>query len=121
MDECQFNMTKCGPNTDCINTNGSFFCECKAGYKGINGEACTGKYQCLVYLQSQSKINFVLFKRQHVSQIKKALLLVLQTSEFKAGKICILYQRKGMKSLEFQTSHKLILPSKCQIKVKIIA
>jgi len=30
----------CHPNAECVNTEGSYFCSCKPGYKG------DGEYEC---------------------------------------------------------------------------
>ena len=34
MNECKLNKDICGNNSNCINTQGSFVCECKEGYEG---------------------------------------------------------------------------------------
>ena len=41
IDECSQDSNKCGSNGDCINTPGSYDCECRNGYKN-EGENCTG-------------------------------------------------------------------------------
>ncbi|XP_059170016.1 mucin-4-like [Physella acuta] len=51
-DECQQSGCSSKPNSDCINTPGSYICQCKAGYYNVNGSctACvTGTYgkECL--------------------------------------------------------------------------
>ncbi|XP_037743871.1 adhesion G protein-coupled receptor E5 isoform X24 [Chelonia mydas] len=37
IDECHKTPDICGPNATCINTNGSYWCECRAGYVPSNG------------------------------------------------------------------------------------
>ena len=41
IDECAAEVTECDINADCLNTEGSFNCTCKAGYSG-NGTTCRG-------------------------------------------------------------------------------
>ena len=40
-DECQMSTHNCSDNATCINTEGSFNCSCKPGYRG-NGYNCSG-------------------------------------------------------------------------------
>lgn len=42
IDECTKGTDNCHINADCINTYGSYTCQCQAGYTG-NGETCYGK------------------------------------------------------------------------------
>ena len=44
IDECEENISGC--NDTCVNTDGSFYCECqKVGYEvGPDGLSCVGKY-----------------------------------------------------------------------------
>ena len=42
IDECEVNNT-CGENGDCINTNGSYSCDCDPGYKDDGFNYCQGK------------------------------------------------------------------------------
>lgn len=42
VDECSNGMDSCDTNADCVNTEGSYQCHCRAGYKG-NGTHCTSK------------------------------------------------------------------------------
>ena len=39
-------MSNCDENADCMNTEGSHKCKCKAGYQG-NGIICKGYYNAL--------------------------------------------------------------------------
>ena len=41
INECVRGMLNCDSNADCVNTEGSFRCMCRAGYEG-NGQICTG-------------------------------------------------------------------------------
>ena len=41
IDECFFSYHTCNENASCINTNGSYLCECNEGYYG-NGYTCIG-------------------------------------------------------------------------------
>ncbi|XP_066276578.1 IgGFc-binding protein-like [Branchiostoma lanceolatum] len=41
VDECAENLDDCDANADCINTHGSYNCECRAGYTG-DGRTCEG-------------------------------------------------------------------------------
>ena len=41
VDECQISSHNCSDNATCINTEGSFNCSCKPGYRG-NGYNCSG-------------------------------------------------------------------------------
>ena len=40
-DECSTEFGNCAVNAKCINTEGSFYCECNNGYVG-NGSTCEG-------------------------------------------------------------------------------
>ena len=42
LEECSTNTHNCDVNADCMNTVGSYSCNCRAGYTG-NGQACNGK------------------------------------------------------------------------------
>ena len=44
-DEC-FYDSPCDINANCTNTEGSFLCTCREGYKG-NGSYCEGKKYCI--------------------------------------------------------------------------
>ena len=47
INEClQLNETKCNRNARCINMNGSYACECLAGYSG-NGIQCKGEFSSI--------------------------------------------------------------------------
>ena len=46
MNECTVAHLLCDVNANCINTRGSFYCSCLAGFTG-NGEQCTGKENVL--------------------------------------------------------------------------
>jgi hypothetical protein len=41
-DECSEGNVSCHPNATCINTQGSYNCQCKDGYKGFGKKNCTG-------------------------------------------------------------------------------
>ena len=43
IDECTSKIHNCDRNALCKNTEGSFTCTCKPGYKG-DGKKCNGKY-----------------------------------------------------------------------------
>ena len=45
IDECTRGTDNCDVNADCINTEGSFQCVCRAGYEGT-GQECTGICMC---------------------------------------------------------------------------
>ena len=48
VDECQMSTHNCSDNATCINTEGSFNCSCKTGYRG-NGYNCTvGAFKTLL-------------------------------------------------------------------------
>lgn len=40
VNECEAEKWPCDPNAECINTPGSFYCECLPGYAG-NGRQCS--------------------------------------------------------------------------------
>ena len=44
MDECTSEIHNCDRNALCKNTEGSFTCTCKAGYKG-DGKKCRGNFK----------------------------------------------------------------------------
>ncbi len=46
VNECSPELEKCGSNSQCVNTDGSFSCRCNEGYTG-NGVTCTGKWYIL--------------------------------------------------------------------------
>ena len=60
VDECQIYHGGCSVYADCLNTEGSFSCECRAGFYG-NGLTCTGK---LVYHRTGTS-NDLHFYGQH--------------------------------------------------------
>ena len=47
VDECDNNLHNCHVNADCINTIGSFYCDCRNGFNG-NGTYCYGMYFLLL-------------------------------------------------------------------------
>ena len=42
IDECEINNI-CSENGECINTSGSYFCDCHPGYKDDGFNYCQGK------------------------------------------------------------------------------
>lgn len=42
IDECALEIDNCDSNAICLNTEGSYECECNVGYRG-NGRRCRGK------------------------------------------------------------------------------
>ena len=46
IDECKLKISNCDENADCMNTEGSHECQCKAGYQG-NGIICKGYFNAL--------------------------------------------------------------------------
>ena len=46
IDECTRGTDNCDVNADCVNTEGSFLCLCRAGYEGT-GQECTGRSICM--------------------------------------------------------------------------
>ncbi|MDA8032207.1 MAG: calcium-binding EGF-like domain-containing protein [Alphaproteobacteria bacterium] len=44
IDECN-GTNPCAPNGNCVNTNGSFTCNCSSGYElDTGGQSCSGKF-----------------------------------------------------------------------------
>lgn len=41
LDENEYNSDKCTPNSQCVNTEGSYYCECLPGYYE-SGKLCLG-------------------------------------------------------------------------------
>ena len=49
IDECADADDDCSVDANCVNTEGSYGCECKAGYYGLGRDGdCTGKYNVYV-------------------------------------------------------------------------
>lgn len=46
IDECAMGQSGCDPHASCINTEGSFSCQCASGYRG-NGIKCTDIDECI--------------------------------------------------------------------------
>lgn len=42
MNECDLGIDKCGYGSECVNSDGSFMCICRAGFTGDHGN-CTGE------------------------------------------------------------------------------
>ena len=42
MDECGIGTASCDPNSDCVDTDGSYDCICRAGYTGDGRLSCAG-------------------------------------------------------------------------------
>ena len=47
VDECEVGTAICDPNSDCVDTEGSYDCNCRAGYTGDGRLSCMGMF-CLV-------------------------------------------------------------------------
>ena len=47
VDECKTSNGSCPENSKCVNTLGSFECQCQRGYEKING-SCKGNFTTLV-------------------------------------------------------------------------
>ena len=43
VNECMFGTVLCDPNSDCVDTVGSYDCTCRAGYTGDGKSLCTGR------------------------------------------------------------------------------
>ena len=54
IDDCSDNSHDCDPLATCINSNGSFKCDCKEGYYG-DGKSCSGKFEDLVLTNAKKK------------------------------------------------------------------
>jgi hypothetical protein len=54
INECSKGLYDCNKNADCINTVGSYLCDCKPGYLG-NGISCSGKH----HLQSNKYAKYL--------------------------------------------------------------
>ena len=50
IDECTTGIDACAANAKCIDTVGSYDCECYKGFSG-NGRNCTGRIYIMVKLQ----------------------------------------------------------------------
>ena len=46
INECKLRKTKCSSNAQCINTQGSYSCNCQDGYEG-DGETCYDDNECI--------------------------------------------------------------------------
>jgi hypothetical protein len=42
IDECSDGNFSCHPNATCMNTQGSYYCQCRNGFEGIGKQNCTG-------------------------------------------------------------------------------
>ena len=54
LDECNTHTYTCDVNADCVNTVGSYSCNCRAGYTG-SGQTCNGKKLTKEYPDDFSK------------------------------------------------------------------
>lgn len=53
IDECQSGTHNCDVNAECTNSQGSFTCTCKEGYRA-NGDTCEGEiYFCLFFIYTR--------------------------------------------------------------------
>ena len=59
LDECTSSAPVCDVNADCINTHGSYFCTCKAGFSG-DGKTCSRKEICLLSFLNKSLASVML-------------------------------------------------------------
>ena len=57
IDECSLSIDNCDLNSNCTNTNGSFFCTCNSGFSG-NGTTCTGNLTAYVIITIYKKSIF---------------------------------------------------------------
>ncbi|KAK3100523.1 hypothetical protein FSP39_021282 [Pinctada imbricata] len=48
IDECTTNNHTCGSNSHCVNTNGSYRCDCDSGWTGTGGSCNTDIDECLI-------------------------------------------------------------------------
>ena len=55
IDECTGNHA-CHVNASCMNTNGSYLCECKPGFNG-NGQNCKGEFNLFAIYLEYSYLN----------------------------------------------------------------
>ena len=44
LDECGVGTASCDPNSDCVDTDGSYDCICRAGYTGDGRLSCAGMH-----------------------------------------------------------------------------
>ena len=51
-DECLMDIDNCHLNTECVNTIGSFECQCLPGFTG-DGFNCQGKYHMHILVSTQ--------------------------------------------------------------------
>ena len=49
-DECIANTGICGADKVCINTEGSYLCQCKIGYRQLSNGNCQGMKQWVVIM-----------------------------------------------------------------------
>ena len=54
IDECLNVTVTCGENAECLNTDGSYSCQCMSGFAGDGYSNCTG----LFHLASLSRMKF---------------------------------------------------------------
>ena len=91
INECAIAPTPCGSNASCINTKGSYICNCASGYKK-NGKQCSGKFAfysrkylvlfhvlCTRYLNHNALLSFVawvLFKIEITRDLMKGKMIL---------------------------------------------
>ena len=56
LEECTTNTHNCDVNADCVNTVGSYSCNCRAGYTG-DGQTCNGKKSTTT--NQETTMNFI--------------------------------------------------------------
>ena len=71
LDECTL-YSPCPVGADCINTDGSYLCQCRSGYSG-DGYTCTGRYFPIIIII----INKVLIKVTFNKVIAGTLYIVI--------------------------------------------
>ena len=75
INECDLNTHNCSNNAQCLNTNGSFACNCSVGFSG-NGVICEGKQTInFFWVYNNKKVGKIL--HFHEQTKKETLLLAL--------------------------------------------
>lgn len=70
VDECSDGIVECGANSDCIDTTGSYICNCQPGYKQ-NGDVCEDIDECALENKcSQVSLDLYLDRIRNVQVMK---------------------------------------------------